>query len=53
MKNKKSEFAVSVVLPTYNERQNIKEMIKQLLFYLKNKAEIRSEEHTSELQSQR
>jgi len=31
---------VSVVLPTYNEKQNIKEMIRQLLFYIKGNVEI-------------
>ena len=40
MENKNSNIDVSVVLPTYNEKQNIKEMIKQLLFYLKNNVEI-------------
>ena len=40
MKDKKNNAAVSVVLPTYNEKQNIKEMIKQLLFYIKDNIEI-------------
>ena len=40
MKDKKSNQLVSVVLPTYNEKQNIKEMIRQLLFYLKDNVEI-------------
>ena len=40
MENKNSNIAVSVVLPTYNEKQNIQEMIKQLFFYLKNNVEI-------------
>ena len=40
MRNKKVGIAVSVVLPTYNEKQNIKEMIRQLLFYIKDNVEI-------------
>ena len=36
MENKNSNIDVSVVLPTYNEKQNIKEMIRQLLSNLKN-----------------
>jgi dolichol-phosphate mannosyltransferase len=39
MEDKKRNL-VSVILPTYNEKDNIKEMIKQLLFHLKNNAEI-------------
>ena len=34
MENKNTQ--VSVILPTYNEKQNIKEMIRQLLYNLKN-----------------
>ena len=40
MENKKANIAVSVVLPTYNEKDNIKEMISQLLHYLKKDVEI-------------
>ena len=36
MENKNPNIDVSVVLPTYNEKQNIKEMIVQLLSNLKN-----------------
>lgn len=31
---------ISVILPTYNEKQNIKKMIKQLLLYIKGNVEI-------------
>lgn len=34
------KVAVSVVLPTYNEKDNIKEMIRQLLYHIKDSAEI-------------
>src|SRR3989338_10010012 len=40
MENKNPNIDVSVVLPTYNEKQNIKEMIRQLLFYIKGNVEI-------------
>ena len=40
MENKKSNVIVSVVLPTYNEKDNIKEMVRQLFFYLKSNVEI-------------
>ena len=39
MENQKS-VDVSVVLPTYNEKQNIKEMIRQLLLYIKGNVEV-------------
>ncbi len=39
MADKKLDL-VSVILPTYNEKDNIREMIRQLFFYLKNNAEI-------------
>jgi len=40
MENKKPNINVSVVLPTYNEKDNIKEMIKQLLLHIKDGVEI-------------
>ena len=41
MGNKKDKTeSISVILPTYNEKDNIKEMIKQLLYYLKKDVEI-------------
>ena len=41
MGNKKDKTkSISVILPTYNEKDNIKEMIRQLLYFLKNDVEI-------------
>ena len=40
MQNKKSNIDVSVVLPTYNEKHNIREMIRQLFYYIKKDIEV-------------
>ena len=37
---RKNKITVSVVLPTYNEKQNIEEMIRQLLLHIKDNVEI-------------
>lgn len=46
MDNKKINPDVSVILPTYNEEHNIKEMIRQLLHYLKNAEIIVSDDNS-------